>query len=146
MKVCVCITCSARNSMYIRFTAPTPTHVEHSADAETSAQSSIVLCVEPDSKQHMLECCDRAGADTVLFPFVFVLVCVSLHSCAVCIVQERGKKMGHHSEGNIHALRLTTGSVCVHSWLGSWCVCCVAPGCLGSIPFLCMPERGQFPR
>ena len=81
MKVCVCITCSARNSMYIRFTAPTPTHMEHSADAETSAQSSIVLCVVPDSKQHMLEGCDRAETDTVLFPFVFILVCVCVCVC-----------------------------------------------------------------
>lgn len=34
-----CILCSACLSMHVRFTAPTPTHVELSADAETSAQS-----------------------------------------------------------------------------------------------------------
>lgn len=35
-----CILCSACLSMHVRFRAPTPTHVELSADAETSAQSS----------------------------------------------------------------------------------------------------------
>lgn len=42
-------------------------------------------------------------------------------------LQGKRVEMGHHSGGNIHALRLTTGSVCVcvcvHSWLGRWCVC-----------------------
>lgn len=46
MKVCefasVCIMCSACCSMYIPFTAVTPTHMKHSADAETSAQRSSV--------------------------------------------------------------------------------------------------------
>lgn len=27
--------------------------------------------------------------------------------------------MGHHSKGNIHALRLTTGSMCFYIWLGT---------------------------
>lgn len=141
LQVCVCIMCSACFSIYILWHP----HTWSTQQMQRHRHKAVVLSPYPDSKQHMLEGCIRAEREREssfllssclrVFAGGVLALCVLLRS-----LQEKWKKMGHHSEGNSHALRLTTGSMCVYSWLGSWCVCCVAPGCLGSIPFLCMPE------
>lgn len=82
---------------------------------------------------------------------LLLFFCVRLCLLSVCTTWvatgHSGTQMGHQREGDILALRLTTGPVCVcvclHSWLGSWCVCvclCVALGCSGSIS-LCISKK-----
>ena len=103
-----------------------------------------------NSKQLMLESCCRAERDIFLF-LLFLLLCVSAGVLyCVCIAQVMaGKGKTEKWAITVKVTSMPWGwrqDPCVHSWLGSWCVCCVAPGCLGSIPLLCTPERGQFPR
>lgn len=104
----VCIMCSACYSTHVRFTAPTPTYAEHSADAEASAQSRRVI-----PRFWRKEAQWTQSKRPYIWQGEMALLAVSFFLKSL---QGKGVEMGHHSGGNIHALRLTTGSVCV-------CVC-----------------------
>lgn len=82
--VSVCLMFRTCYSTYIRFTVLTPTHRERSADA-ADQHHGVVLCLDPDSKQHMLESSERHSP--LLLCLYAVCVCVLLDSCTVFFAQ-----------------------------------------------------------
>lgn len=94
--------------MHVRFTAATPTHVEHSADAEASAQSGGVM-----ARFRQQEAQWTQSKQPCSWQREIVLLAVSFEDVAGWggwggVDMDTG-----HSGGNIRAFRLTTGTVCV---------------------------------